>query len=231
MYYLALTKQVNENAAAMLGYSYSFIKIPEKYTREMHPAAAKIFVVNDYLQTAEDDILVFLDTDAWVQNTKYLHKVVQHLVKDPAKHGCYSRETYVRKNTYINSGAFVIKINDYTKQMYRYICESFRENRFHHTKWPFDQFYISNFVYENREKFIIFKPEIFNTPVGIVLRHNWLKNKKMYDDLHDIINSSIYSIENSVDNSPFPSTTDGYDYIHSWPDRGMPPNMPAEAML
>lgn len=231
MYYLALTKQVNENAAAMLNYNYSFIKIDEKYTREMHPAAAKIFVVNDYLKTATDDILVFLDSDAWIQNTKYLHKIVLKLAKDPTKQGCFSRDTYIRKNTYINSGAFVIKINEYTKRMYQTVCDAFANNRYYHSNWPFDQYFISNFVYENRDQFMIFKPEIFNTPVGIVLRHNWNKDKKMYDDLHDIINSSLYSIEDAIDTKPHPSKTDGYDYIQSWPDRGMPPNMPPQALV
>ena len=186
MYYIGLTKQVNENACAMLNYNYTYLNIDAKYTNAMHPAAAKIFIVNEYLQTTTDDVLIFLDTDAWVQNTKYLHKIVQKLWKTPDKHGCFSRDTYIKKNTYINSGAFVIKVNDYTKNMYRKIAASFSENPHFHRNWPFDQHFISNYIYENRQDFMIFQPEIFNTPVGIVLRHNWNKDKKMYDDLYDI---------------------------------------------
>jgi hypothetical protein len=100
IYYLALTKKVNENACNLLNYNYSFIKIEDRYTRDIgvHPAAAKIFVVNEYLQSTNDDMLIFLDTDAWIQNPKYLHKIVIKCWKDETKQGCFSRDTYVKKN-------------------------------------------------------------------------------------------------------------------------------------
>jgi hypothetical protein len=188
----------------------------------MHPAAAKIFIVNEYLQSTTDDVLVFLDTDAWVQNTKYLHKIVMKLWKTPDKHGCFSRDTYIKKNTYINSGAFVIKVNDYTKNMYKKIASSFSENPYFHRNWPFDQHFISSYIFENRKDFMIFQPEIFNTPVGIVLRHNWNKDKKMYDDLYDILHSNTYDMENALDKHEYPNRNDEVDYMTTFPKQDSP---------
>lgn len=227
MYYLELTKKVNEYAAETLGYNYSFIPITEKYTKSMHAASAKIHVLHEYLRSTKDDIVIFLDTDAWVNNTKYLDRIVRQLAKNPTKHGCYSRDTYVRKNTYINSGAFVLKVNDYTRQMYVKILENFSQNSSHHKDWPFDQYYISDYVYEHRKDFIIYKPEVFNTPVGIVLRHNWNKNEKMYVDLHEATTRIEYDSSPSsfIDSEEYPNEEDGIDYIQRFPELNAPASL------
>lgn len=41
----------------------------------------------------------------------------------------------------------------------------------------YDQPSISHYVFNNKDKFLIFDIEIFNTPIGSVIRHNWHKNK------------------------------------------------------
>jgi hypothetical protein len=67
--------------------------------------------------------------------------------------------------------------------MYSDIIIQLNTNTEYHNKWPYDQFYISNFIFENKDKFNIFVPDILNTPDGKVLRHNWFKNPKMYSDI------------------------------------------------
>ena len=57
------------------------------------------------------------------------------------------------------------------------------------THWTNDQFYVSRFVYSNRDKFVIFVPNILNTPEGIVLRHNWYKNAQMFHDMNTILDN------------------------------------------
>jgi len=224
LYYIELTKKVNECACNNLSYNYTFVQIPPQYTSRMHPAATKILVVNDYLQTATDDILIFLDSDAWIHNEKHLDKIVKQLAKDPSKHGCYSRDTYVKKNTYINSGAFILKVDGYSRNMYRDLVEELSVNSRHHNAWPFDQYYISKFVYEHRTDFIIYKPEVFNTPVGIVLRHNWNKNEKMYVDLHEAVNNQEYTSSpvKFLDDQEFPNKIDGVDYMQRFPQLNAP---------
>lgn len=219
IYYLSLTKKVNEQACENLSYNYTFIPIPEKYTSRMHPAAAKILVVNEYIQTTTDDVVVFLDTDAWVHNAKHLDKIIKQLVRDPTKHGCFSRDTEMRRNTYINSGAFVLKVNDYTRNMYNHLTRELSRDATHHYKWPYDQFYISKFVYENRGDFIVYKPEVFNTPAGLVLRHNWNKDPKMYFDLYDALNNQQFVEDPSrfIDDAVYPNPKDGVDYVYQFP--------------
>ena len=71
--------------------------------------------------------------------------------------------------------------------MYKNIINNLYSNNHYHNRWPFDQYYISNYIFENKESFVIFVPDILNTPIGKVLRHNWLKNQKMYDDLNTLL--------------------------------------------
>ena len=206
--YLLKTQQVNQKWCDTLGYNYSFIKMNHKYGN-IHPATKKIHIIHDWLQTASYDVLVFLDSDAWIQNGHWLQQLIQFMNRQQ-KNGCFSRDPYVRKNTFINSGSFILKINEFTKQMYKDIIHHLYRNVSYHHTWPFDQYYISNYVFENKRHFIIFIPDILNTPLGKILRHNWYKNQKMYDDLDqliegDTIHENTMCIERSYDTHRFPN--------------------------
>jgi len=191
--YLLLTQTVNKQACNYLNYNYIFIELNSTKYEGIHPATAKIYIVNEFIQNSKDvDILIFLDSDAWIQNCYSLNKLTNHLINDDSKHGCYSRDPYNKKtNTFINSGSFILKINDYTKNMYNsiiYSLENDESNFEYKNKWPYDQFYISNFIFNNKNDFYIFIPNILNTPNGQILRHYWRKyEKKMYVCLENLI--------------------------------------------
>jgi hypothetical protein len=97
--------------------------------------------------------------------------------------------------------------------MYNICIKELENNNSFHNNWPYDQYYISKYVFENKENFTIFIPDILNTPIGKVLRHNWLKNQKMYDDLfalyrdinNDLCFDKTYFIEKDYyDEKDFP---------------------------
>jgi hypothetical protein len=197
-----------------MGYTYLFLELEDSKYADLHPATKKIHLVNDFLKNANYDVLVFLDSDAWIQDVHKLNDVIDFLTKD-ARHGCFSRDPILIKNTFINSGSFIIKIDDFAKQMYEKIINNLNNDSSHHKTWPFDQFYISNFVYEHKDEFIIFKCDTLNTPEGQILRHNWHKNSKMYEDLKSILasrNTNIthkkISVENYYDTNSFPNVDD-----------------------
>ena len=224
--YLLLTQEVNRRASYHLGYKYDFLYLNNE-TYNVYPKTAKLYIVNEYLQNSTDDILIFLDSDAWVQNPSWLKDMIQNLINDTNKHGCFSRDPYVKKNTFINSGSFILKINEFTKKMYNEIIFSLendiKNGVFNKYGWE-DQYYISKCVFENKEKFTIFIPDILNTPIGKVLRHNWLKNQKMYDDLfalyrdinNDLCFDKTYFIEKDYyDEKDFPNIIkNGYEYFN-----------------
>ena len=200
--YLLLTQEVNKKSCSHLGYKYEFLYLNnEKYN--IDPKTAKLYIVNEYLQNSTDDILIFLDSDAWVQNPSWLKDMIQDLINDTNKHGCFSRDPYVKKNTFINSGSFILKINEYTKKMYKEIIflleNDIKNNVFNKYGWE-DQFYVSNYVFQNKECFNIFIPHTINTPLGEVIRHNWWKTQKMVNDLYQLINQPVIS-----DMKPFDS--------------------------
>jgi len=186
--YLLKTQEVNKKFCNILKYDYLFLELDNNKYGDIHPATKKIHVVNDILQNTEYSILVFLDSDAWIQNCYWLNDIINNLINNDEKQGCFSRDPYISiYTTFINSGSFIIKNNAFTKQMYDLIIKDLYNNNNYHNYWPYDQYYISKYIFENKEKFTIFLPDILNTPVGKVLRHNWLKNQKMYDDLNEII--------------------------------------------
>jgi hypothetical protein len=85
--------------------------------------------------------------------------------------------------------------------MYKEIISEMQNNPEFVNNWPYDQYYFSDFIFKNKEKFFIFKPEVLNTPDGIILRHNWFKNEQMQKDIFDILKDS-YEL---LDDSPFPN--------------------------
>ena len=135
--YLLLTQEINKKVSDHLGYEYLFVTIDNDKYNDLHPATKKIYVVNDFLNdntNCDDDILIFLDSDAWVQNCFWLHEIIETLKNNENKHGCFSRDPYQKKNTFINSGSFILKNNAYTKQMYSniiHLLENDEEN-FHY---------------------------------------------------------------------------------------------------
>jgi hypothetical protein len=222
--YLLKTQEVNKQFCNILGYDYLFLKLDNNKYGDIHPATKKIHLVNDFLLNTKYSILVFLDSDAWIQNGYWLNDIIDNLINNDEKQGCFSRDPYVKKNTFINSGSFIIKNNDFTKQMYNIIIKDLYNNNNYHNKWPYDQYYISKYIFENKENFTIFIPDILNTPLGNVLRHNWCKNQKMYDDLNEIIalkNEDIRIAKTSFiekdyyDEKNFPNIIEnGYEYFN-----------------
>lgn len=171
------------------------------------------------------DLIVFLDSDAWIQDFHNLHRLVLKLLTQENIHGCYSRDPYIRKNTFINSGSFIIKVNEYTKKMYQTIIEKLEGENSHWDTHPYDQFYISNYIYENKKDFWVFKPPIVNTPLGSVIRHNWWKTHKMFVDLYTLLDyfhmnniptsSPEIEFEKEFDEEPYPNPNEeGYVYLH-----------------
>jgi len=215
--YLQKTMKVNKYYARMNNYYYIFEEM--KIKGDFHPALYKIMMVNNFLSTnifEENDILIFLDSDAWIFNPIMLKKLLSSLPL--SKHGIFSRDPYVKKNTYINSGSFIIRINQYTKKMYSLLEKQARENKkinwneINHSmterdhsknnKGPLDQWYISNYVFENKDDFLIYKPDITNTPDGKVIRHSWHKDfTTCYIQQHH----NSFDLIKYIDKEPFPN--------------------------
>jgi hypothetical protein len=222
--YLLETQKVNKKFCDILGYDYLFLELDNSKYGNIHPATKKIHLVNNFLLNTTCDILVFLDSDAWIQNGYWLNDIINNLINNDEKQGCFSRDPYLKKNTFINSGSFIIKNNDFTKQMYNILIKDLYNNNSCHNNWPYDQYYISKYIFENKENFTIFVPDILNTPLGKVLRHNWWKNEKMYDDLsmlyrdinNDLCFGKTYFIEKHYyDEKDFPNTIEnGYEYFN-----------------
>lgn len=228
--YLGLTKMVNQKSAIFLNeinkdnieYKHHFHVMTREQYPNINPATGKINVVKDFLNERDEDIIVFLDSDAWVQNCYNLHDLILYLIKHPEKQGCFSRDPYLSRNDYINSGSFILRVNDYNRNMYKEIHRDLLENPKCYDSWSYDQFYIAKVVHDRKKDFLIFIPFIINTPEGQILRHHWWKTNSMFQDLYylnDLLENKhlyikpekTYPIEDRFDNNAYPNQNT-YDY-------------------
>lgn len=228
--YLGLTRLINNKSANFLNeinqdniiYTHHFHSMTKEQEKNVNPATGKINVVRDFLNDREEDILIFLDSDAWVQNCYNLNDLIVYLLNHPEKQGCFSRDPYLKCNDYINSGSFILRINDYNRNMYKEIKKSLDNDSTCYDKWSYDQYYISKLIHQNKNDFLIFIPFIINTPEGQILRHHWWKTNSMFQDLYHLNNllenKNLYEkpinpfpIEDRFDNNVYPNLNT-YDY-------------------
>lgn len=209
--FLLLSQKVIKMNCENFGFQYEFIEMDDNmYPNVPNFKTKKVYLLYDILLKSDQDFIMFLDSDAWIHNGKWLKDIINNMYNNKDIHGSFSRDPYyVRYVTYVNSGVFILKVNDFTKNMYKKIIEDLESYPKYHDMFPHDQYYISNFVYENKENFYVFKPTILNTPSGIVVRHNWHKDKKMYDDMNYIIKNGIkiddtnFDIKNNLNTKGF----------------------------
>ena len=103
--HLQITMPVNKKVCKHLNYEYRFVHIDEKLisccvrsdkleirTQNRKERYAKIFLIDSILKETDADVLVFLDSDAWVQNCNYLNQLICKLVNEKTKIGCFSRD-------------------------------------------------------------------------------------------------------------------------------------------
>jgi len=231
--------QGNKKVCETMGWQYVFREMKPEFYSDNHPAIGKIYMVHEWLKEQysslwkenkldfdEPTFLVFLDTDAWIQSAYRLKYLLEDMCdrngKYVGKKGAFSRDPYIRKNTYINSGSFILKVDVSTLKMYEEIIEELPLEPSHLNTWPWDQVYVSSYVWEHRDEFLIFKPDILNTGYGKILRHNWYKtSRKIRDDLYFLCtfpivleNETRGIIESELDAEEFPNTAEtGYDYM------------------
>ena len=54
----------------ILQYYYLFLEIYNDKYKNIHPATKKINIVNDFLENTNYNVLVFLDSDDWIQKIR-----------------------------------------------------------------------------------------------------------------------------------------------------------------
>lgn len=232
--------QGNRRVCQIMGWHHEFRIMKPEYYAHSHPATGKIFMVRDFLVemlekqrvkqvgtessvTKRPTIMVFLDTDAWVQNPARLQALVTEMVRD-GKQGAFSRDPYLKKNTFVNSGSFILTVNKTAVEMYNAIIKKINLDPQYQNNWPWDQVYVSGFVWENKDQFFIFKPDVLNTPFGAILRHNWHKtSRKIRDEIfalcylpvvHSKEEGAVGIMEGDLDAAVYPNITEnGYDFL------------------
>ena len=230
--------QGNHKVCQAMGWQYMFREMKPDFYESNHPAIGKIYMVYEWLQEQckmlwdngildfeEPNFLVFLDTDAWIRDASRLRQLLLDMGgngKYGGKQGAFSRDPYIRKNTYINSGSFILRVNVSTLRMYGQIIAKLCKEPQYLKEWPWDQVYVSSYIWENRDDFLIFKPDVLNTGYGKILRHNWYKtSRKIRDDLYylcmyplDLTENAEGVVESELDDGEFPNTAEtGYDYM------------------
>lgn len=101
--------------------------------------------------------------------------------------------------------------------MYSLLERQLREKTVNY--WPYDQLYISAYVFENKEHFLIYKPDIVNTPIGQIIRHSWIKDFstcyiKEQQEQEQEKEHDHFDLVDYIDEKPFPNRYErGYEYF------------------
>jgi hypothetical protein len=207
--FIALTCAVNAQHASAMRWGYRFDRMVTE--KGYDSKSYKIFQTRTMLREAHGayDFVVFMDTDAWVESAPTLRWMVDTLAQD--RQGVFSRDPYVRGNTFVNSGSFVLRVNEYTLRMYDRLAGAMarRARRRKSYRWH-DQELVSRFVHTHRNDFDVYEPDVVNTPVGKVIRHSWIKEFK--DCVHK---DGELVVRLPKDTRPFPNTaTSGPLYLY-----------------
>jgi hypothetical protein len=189
--------KVNKSMCELGGYIYKFEDLSLYVKPKIHPATCKIFAVYSFLQQIDDnDIVVFLDSDAWIQNHHNLSIIIEYFKHIP-QIVCISddnKDHSLNMNISINSGSFIIKKTQRSLQMYEDLIKMLHDDPKFHNIWGYDQHYITEYAKKYPELFYIFHKYVLNSPDGNTLRHNWKKNKKMWKDIRHLLhNFPMYS--------------------------------------
>lgn len=200
--WIAQTCDVNRHHAESLGWSYSFIpyQIPDD---SWNPRAYKLHVFNDFLTThTHHDLVVFLDSDAWISNPDMLVNLITEKLIHNIQ-GIFSRDPYPPVyNTYLNTGGYIIKNNDYTRSMFSELAEKILTSRFKNISF-FDQNLISEYVLTHRQDFFICKYDILNSPEGKIISHQWHGKPCLIPRCRVEEHYSIFSLDGVECNQPW----------------------------
>jgi hypothetical protein len=189
-----------------------------------NPVFDKIEVLYDFMENMKNeyDVIVNLDTiDAFINDAYKLKQLISILIKSD-KYGMFSRDPNnheVPKNlyneynhnenkaqTFINAGSFIIKNDEETRRFISDVIQYSKINTKFIKKWPYDQYYLSKYVFNNKDKFYILKCDVLNSPYGSILRHNWKKNAKLKNDMTTILREKV-NLDELISTAPYINTS------------------------
>lgn len=172
--FIYTTSDVNKQAARQLNYNYKYIQYECDWTWDPRSYKLLVFrdVFSDTYYTTNFDVIVYLDTDAWIVNHVMLDKLINEKLLKTKKLGMISRDPPINDNTYINSGGFIFKVNERTKQLFEELAEVMTSSPYRIKQW-YDQQLLSDYIENNKHDFFILKDNILNTPGGKIFIHHW----------------------------------------------------------
>lgn len=185
-------------------WSYEFIPSVEVTGR--HPSWTKYATVLKHWEriAAQYDVVIVLDTDAWIRDIDAFQQWINYFVSEPTKNFMYSAEPYVPE-TYalqnmeqqVNGGMTVFKPTPVVRKILQEIFdipEKHMEYRPFKLDWSFEQICISKHLQDSKEfcqGTIVLPMEYFNTPSGSIVAHCWWKEYIYPMILPELINALL----------------------------------------
>ena len=80
--FIKKNQEINQLACKEANIDYQFLDLNTKYTYQQNVVGStieKLFIISDFIQKSSHDILIFLDSDAWIQNPSALLDLIQKL--------------------------------------------------------------------------------------------------------------------------------------------------------
>ena len=169
-------------------WSYEYINVEQ--VSERHPSWLKSKTIHEKVEKwSAYDIVVVMDTDAWIRDVDTLDAWIVQFVEHKDKHMMFAAEPYcpdtfrlMNQEQYINGGLTIFKpctfVYDFMKRLYE-LPETNPEFQPFKLDWSFEQICMSWLIDNDKslhDSIMIVPCNMFNTPCGTVIAHCWWKD-------------------------------------------------------
>jgi cell division protein FtsL len=195
----SMSSAINRIKAGLIGAKYLSFTCDESNFPDRHVTWGKIDILIKVLKNAKtDEVICFLDSDAWIRDERILLKMVQSLYDNPEKHVVLSRDPHIPVNSFINSGCMIFKNTPYCNELLEHVWNAVESEQYENYRheWPCEQYVLSDIVKAEYDKFYICKVSALNTPCGEIVRHSWWKNM-LPELLDDACRECVFKLADS----------------------------------
>lgn len=140
----------------------------------------KVTAILEQLLKAPEQIIVFIDSDAWIRDTEAFSEMIEEFVNSKNIF-LFGRDPPVHLNTRINTGCILMKNNDEVLKFWKLVWD-LPNNRSHLAKYLQDSFHeqsiVDILIEEGYSEVVQIAPiGLINSPCGTIVRHCWWKEQ------------------------------------------------------
>ena len=227
--YWTVTPLYNAMQCKRRGWRYEFAHVPHPPDR--HPSWVKIrHVLHCWKDYAPGEIVVVLDTDAWVRDAEGFEHLLATRLRDQTVYLAAGEpvchETVAHGAEVMNGGFMCFKIDDRVRCFLQGVwdmADRLPEVARYAQEWPWEQAALSRAYKDNesgcREWMDVLPVPMCNTPAGTHVSHCWYKDVAydlVIDDLLSSLGQELMSVKKPTLEFVVAKYTEDVSWVNDW---------------